>query len=53
MPRSRRFDAISRLEHYDNIAPTIAEIEQRLRQEMDNVLGADWRARWPKACRIT
>ena len=34
------------LEHYDNIAPTIAEIEQRLRQEMDNVLGADWCARW-------
>ena len=36
------------LEHYDNIAPTIAEIEQRLRQEMDNVLGADWCARWPE-----
>ena len=36
------------LERYDNIAPTIAEIEQRLRQEMDNVLGADWCARWPE-----
>ena len=36
------------LDHYDNMAPTIAEIEQRLRQEMDNVLGADWCARWPE-----
>ena len=36
------------LEHYDNIGPTIAEIEQRLRQEMNNVLGNDWCARWPE-----
>lgn len=36
------------LEHYDNISPTIAEIEQRLRLEMDNVLGADWCAHWPE-----
>ena len=36
------------LEHYDNIAPNITEIEQRLRQEMDTVLGADWCARWPE-----
>ena len=36
------------LEHYDNISPTIAGIEQRLRQEMDNVLGNDWCARWPE-----
>ena len=36
------------LEHYDNIAPTIDPIEQRLRAEMDAVLGADWCARWPE-----
>ena len=36
------------LEHYDNIGPTIKEIEQRLRLEMDTVLGADWCARWPE-----
>ena len=34
------------LEHYDDIAATIRPIEQRLRAEMDRVLGADWRERW-------
>ena len=36
------------LEHSDKIAPTITEIEQRLRLEMDTVLGADWCTRWPE-----
>jgi predicted aldo/keto reductase-like oxidoreductase len=34
------------LEFYDRIPETIAPIEQRLRAEMDRVLGADWCARW-------
>ncbi|MCX6926774.1 MAG: aldo/keto reductase, partial [Verrucomicrobia bacterium] len=34
------------LEHYDRIAETIGPIEQRLRQEMEQVLGADWCERW-------
>lgn len=37
---------IRALEHYDRIAETIAPIEQRLRLEMERVLGADWCARW-------
>ena len=36
------------LEHYDNIVPTITRIEQRLRTEMENVLGADWCTNWHK-----
>ena len=36
------------LEHYDNIGPTITLIEQRLRTEMENVLGADWCTNWHK-----
>ena len=36
------------LEHYDNIGPVIADIEQRLRTEMDNILGSDWCANWHK-----
>ncbi|MEW6307120.1 MAG: aldo/keto reductase [Verrucomicrobiota bacterium] len=34
------------LEHYNRIAEVIAPIEQRLRAEMDRVLGADWCRRW-------
>ncbi|HEX3799818.1 MAG TPA: aldo/keto reductase [Verrucomicrobiae bacterium] len=34
------------LKHYDQIQTTIAPIAQRLRAEMDSVLGADWCARW-------
>jgi predicted aldo/keto reductase-like oxidoreductase len=34
------------LEHYERIAETIAPIEQRLRAEMLQSLGADWCARW-------
>jgi uncharacterized protein len=34
------------LEHYDNIATTIAPIEKRLRAEMERALGADWCERW-------
>ncbi len=34
------------LEHYENIAETIGPIEQRLREEMQRVLGAEWCARW-------
>ncbi len=37
---------VGALEYYDRIAETIAPIEQRLRQEMERVLGADWCARW-------
>ncbi len=36
------------LENYDNIGPTITCIEQRLRTEMENVLGADWCTNWHK-----
>ena len=35
-----------RSKFYDNIAETIAPIEKRLRAEMEQVLGADWCARW-------
>ena len=34
------------LEFYDRIPETIAPVEQRLRAEMERVLGADWCARW-------
>src|SRR5206468_2858377 len=34
------------LDYYDKMTETIAPIEQRLRQEMHRVLGADWCARW-------
>lgn len=34
------------LEHYDRIPQTIGRIEQRLREEMRRVLGADWCERW-------
>jgi uncharacterized protein len=37
---------VAALEFYDNIPETIASIEKRLRAEMENVLGADWCARW-------
>jgi predicted aldo/keto reductase-like oxidoreductase len=34
------------LDYYDRIPETLAPIEKRLRAEMENVLGADWCARW-------
>ncbi len=34
------------LAHYDRVATTIAQIEQRLRDEMDRVLGVEWNRRW-------
>ena len=34
------------LAFYDHIRETITPIEQRLRAEMERVLGADWCARW-------
>src|SRR5213075_89435 len=34
------------LDYYDRIAETIAPIEARLKAEMENILGADWCARW-------
>src|SRR5262249_43814382 len=37
---------IKALEHSDEISQTIAPIEQRLRAEMTNALGADWCQRW-------
>ena len=37
---------IKALEQYDNIAATIGPVEQRLRAEMDRVLGADWCRGW-------
>jgi len=37
---------IRALEHYEHPAETIAPIEQRLRVEMERVLGADWCRRW-------
>ena len=39
-------DHIAGLKHYDRAAEIIAPMEQRLRAEMDRVLGADWCARW-------
>jgi len=37
---------IKALQHYDDIAATIAPVEQRLRAEMERLLGADWCQRW-------
>ncbi len=37
---------IKALQHYDNMAATIGPVEQRLRAEMERVLGADWCRRW-------
>ncbi len=37
---------VQALNHYDRIPETIAPIEQRLRVEMNRVLGADWCRRW-------
>ncbi len=37
---------IRALEFYDQIPTTVGPIEQRLRTEMERVLGADWCARW-------
>ena len=39
---------VDSLEHYDNIKPTIADIEKRLRNEMDDVLSKDWCTNWHK-----
>ena len=45
--RPRDFDEhIRALDYYDRIPETIAPIEQRLRREMESVLGADWCSRW-------
>lgn len=41
------FDAhVAALEHYHRAAEVVAPIEQRLRAEMERVLGAEWCARW-------
>ena len=37
---------VAALKYYDQIPQTIAPIEKRLRAEMENILGADWCARW-------
>jgi hypothetical protein len=37
---------VQALDAYDRIADTIGPIEQRLRTEMERVLGADWCRRW-------
>ncbi len=37
---------VAALEHYDHAAETVAPIAQRLRAEMEKVLGADWCGRW-------
>ena len=37
---------VAALEFYDRAAEVIAPIEQRLRAELDQVLGADWCQRW-------
>jgi len=34
------------LDYYDRMAEAIAPVEQRLREELDRVLGAAWCARW-------
>ncbi len=47
--RPGEFDEhVAALEYYDHIAETIRPIEQRLRDEMTRVVGADWCARWPE-----
>ncbi|MGA3169719.1 MAG: aldo/keto reductase [Chthoniobacteraceae bacterium] len=37
---------IRALEHYEHAAAVMAPVEQRLRAEMDSVLGPDWREKW-------
>ena len=37
---------VAALAHYDRLAETIRPIEQRLRDEMQRVLGGEWCARW-------
>jgi predicted aldo/keto reductase-like oxidoreductase len=37
---------VQALQYYDRIEETVAPIEQRLRAEMDRVLGRDWWERW-------
>jgi predicted aldo/keto reductase-like oxidoreductase len=37
---------IRALDHYDQIAATIAPIEKRLRAELNQILGPDWCQRW-------
>ncbi len=37
---------VAALKFYDTIPQTIAPMEQRLRAEMEAILGADWCARW-------
>jgi len=37
---------VKALEFYDQIPAVIAPVEQRLRAEIDRVVGADWHARW-------
>src|SRR6185295_3241951 len=45
--RPQDFDEhVEALEFYDRIAPTIAPIEARLREEMRRVLGAEWCDQW-------
>ncbi len=39
---------IRALEYYDEAAAAIAPIDQRLRAEMDALLGADWRENWTR-----
>jgi predicted aldo/keto reductase-like oxidoreductase len=39
---------IRALEYYDRAAAVMAPVEQRLRAEMDTVLGADWRENWTR-----
>ena len=34
------------LDHYDHITELVGPVEQRLREEMNRVLGPDWCARW-------
>jgi predicted aldo/keto reductase-like oxidoreductase len=37
---------VAALEHYERAAEVVAPIEKRLRDEMEETLGADWCARW-------
>jgi predicted aldo/keto reductase-like oxidoreductase len=39
---------IRALEHYERAAQVIAPVEQRLRAEMDALLGADWGEKWTR-----
>ncbi|MBL9170186.1 MAG: aldo/keto reductase [Verrucomicrobiales bacterium] len=38
---------IAALQHYDSLPAIVGPVEQRLREEMQRVLGADWCSRWP------